>query len=204
MSTEAGHAVQGPTARTRWRWGGRAFASRHCRVFAIRDVSEVLDATAISESYTNPPPTDDSEYCEAKKARKLDQSPIVNSGHATVIDTAGDRSEGRLARPQDATNASARCLDGGLTFPCPLVCRSTRTRFRVADRPWWRSRKGWKQPLTWNLGAGKESRTPDLNLGKVALYQLSYSRFEARNYRRSACSRQREPCPMGFESERGA
>ena len=25
-------------------------------------------------------------------------------------------------------------------------------------------------------GAGKESRTPDLNLGKVALYQLSYSR----------------------------
>ena len=25
-------------------------------------------------------------------------------------------------------------------------------------------------------GAGKEARTPDLNLGKVALYQLSYSR----------------------------
>ncbi len=26
-------------------------------------------------------------------------------------------------------------------------------------------------------GAGKESRTLDLNLGKVALYQLSYSRI---------------------------
>jgi hypothetical protein len=26
------------------------------------------------------------------------------------------------------------------------------------------------------FGAGKEARTPDLNLGKVALYQLSYSR----------------------------
>jgi hypothetical protein len=26
------------------------------------------------------------------------------------------------------------------------------------------------------LGAGDESRTRDLNLGKVALYQLSYSR----------------------------
>lgn len=26
------------------------------------------------------------------------------------------------------------------------------------------------------IGAGKESRTLDLNLGKVALYQLSYSR----------------------------
>ena len=31
-----------------------------------------------------------------------------------------------------------------------------------------------------NSGAGKESRTLDLNLGKVALYQLSYSRVEAR------------------------
>src|SRR5450830_477394 len=28
-----------------------------------------------------------------------------------------------------------------------------------------------------NSGAGEESRTLDLNLGKVALYQLSYSRF---------------------------
>ena len=27
-----------------------------------------------------------------------------------------------------------------------------------------------------NSGAGNESRTRDLNLGKVALYQLSYSR----------------------------
>ena len=30
--------------------------------------------------------------------------------------------------------------------------------------------------LSRKTGAGKESRTPDLNLGKVALYQLSYSR----------------------------
>ena len=29
------------------------------------------------------------------------------------------------------------------------------------------------------FGAGEESRTLDLNLGKVALYQLSYSRFTA-------------------------
>ncbi|MEN9329128.1 MAG: hypothetical protein RLZZ484_316, partial [Pseudomonadota bacterium] len=28
------------------------------------------------------------------------------------------------------------------------------------------------------FGAGDESRTRDLNLGKVALYQLSYSRVE--------------------------
>ena len=31
-------------------------------------------------------------------------------------------------------------------------------------------------------GAGNESRTRDLNLGKVALYQLSYSRVEAWHY----------------------
>ena len=31
-----------------------------------------------------------------------------------------------------------------------------------------------------NSGAGKEVRTPDLNLGKVALYQLSYSRVTGR------------------------
>ena len=31
-----------------------------------------------------------------------------------------------------------------------------------------------------NSGAGEESRTLDLNLGKVALYQLSYSRVNNR------------------------
>ena len=33
-------------------------------------------------------------------------------------------------------------------------------------------------PFFLRFGAGKESRTLDLNLGKVALYQLSYSRVE--------------------------
>jgi hypothetical protein len=37
--------------------------------------------------------------------------------------------------------------------------------------------------LLLNSGAGEESRTLDLNLGKVALYQLSYSR-RSRNYDR--------------------
>ncbi len=32
------------------------------------------------------------------------------------------------------------------------------------------------ETLVGKFGAGKESRTLDLNLGKVALYQLSYSR----------------------------
>jgi hypothetical protein len=35
-----------------------------------------------------------------------------------------------------------------------------------------------------NIGAGNEARTRDLNLGKVALYQLSYSRTkQTRNCR---------------------
>src|ERR1700694_5552285 len=36
--------------------------------------------------------------------------------------------------------------------------------------------RGRASALPRDSGAGKESRTPDLNLGKVALYQLSYSR----------------------------
>ncbi len=36
--------------------------------------------------------------------------------------------------------------------------------------------RGRALALPRDSGAGKESRTPDLNLGKVALYQLSYSR----------------------------
>ncbi len=36
------------------------------------------------------------------------------------------------------------------------------------------------------FGAGKESRTLDLNLGKVALYQLSYSRIAAHYSRKIA------------------
>jgi hypothetical protein len=42
---------------------------------------------------------------------------------------------------------------------------------------------------TANVGAGEESRTLDLNLGKVALYQLSYSRFVCRLLR-CRCNRQ--------------
>jgi hypothetical protein len=39
------------------------------------------------------------------------------------------------------------------------------------------NKKG-SQGFPWDSGAGEESRTLDLNLGKVALYQLSYSRME--------------------------
>ena len=38
--------------------------------------------------------------------------------------------------------------------------------------------RGRYKPSPKYFGAGKESRTLDLNLGKVALYQLSYSRID--------------------------
>ena len=37
--------------------------------------------------------------------------------------------------------------------------------------------RGKRQRFPLEFGAGNESRTRDLNLGKVALYQLSYSRI---------------------------
>jgi hypothetical protein len=39
--------------------------------------------------------------------------------------------------------------------------------------------KGKRELPFSEYGAGKESRTLDLNLGKVALYQLSYSRVSS-------------------------
>ena len=41
----------------------------------------------------------------------------------------------------------------------------------------------WHHHPFLEFGAGNESRTRDLNLGKVALYQLSYSRRKVRNYK---------------------
>jgi hypothetical protein len=38
-------------------------------------------------------------------------------------------------------------------------------------------KNGSQRSFHFNSGAGEESRTLDLNLGKVALYQLSYSRI---------------------------
>ncbi len=52
-------------------------------------------------------------------------------------------------------------------------------RPRCEPRPGQTKRESWLGRDRLSLreyGAGKESRTPDLNLGKVALYQLSYSR----------------------------
>ena len=56
------------------------------------------------------------------------------------------------------------------------ICNPLHNRFAIApcDSP--HSDKKGKPGLPFRCGAGDESRTRDLNLGKVALYQLSYSR----------------------------
>ncbi len=53
--------------------------------------------------------------------------------------------------------------------PCARPCK---TRARSVQQ---KKREAQRLPLL-QTGAGDESRTRDLNLGKVALYQLSYSR----------------------------
>ena len=57
------------------------------------------------------------------------------------------------------------------------LCRPLHNRFATAPRLRLK-REGPQRPSLGESGAGEESRTLDLNLGKVALYQLSYSRIE--------------------------
>ena len=53
-------------------------------------------------------------------------------------------------------------------------------------------------------GAGNESRTRDLNLGKVALYQLSYSRKSAAIIARPCSTRNARAAAAGCETSRGS
>ena len=53
------------------------------------------------------------------------------------------------------------------------ICNPVHNRFAIAPSKIYSLKNNFK-----NSGAGDESRTRDLNLGKVALYQLSYSRAE--------------------------
>ena len=53
---------------------------------------------------------------------------------------------------------------------------ATSTNFVTPAIPYAYKKRGTSVPPLFKSGAGDESRTRDLNLGKVALYQLSYSR----------------------------
>ena len=64
----------------------------------------------------------------------------------------------------------------GFAGRCMTTLPPRQERRRGAYRARRSNEKGEPGALPRETGAGKESRTPDLNLGKVALYQLSYSR----------------------------
>ena len=55
-----------------------------------------------------------------------------------------------------------------------------------ANAPKLKSKMGSFSGLPIELGAGKEVRTPDLYLGKVSLYQLSYSRVTGRQFNKQS------------------
>ena len=63
-----------------------------------------------------------------------------------------------------------------------------------------RNSHGVRGAVSRDSGAGEESRTPDLNLGKVTLYQLSYSRESRPKFYGSIplrSSRRRSPAARG-------
>ena len=62
-------------------------------------------------------------------------------------------------------------------LPNPQRFISRRADF-LRVRPATRKKGAHRSSLSLKSGAGDESRTRDLNLGKVALYQLSYSRVD--------------------------
>ena len=55
-----------------------------------------------------------------------------------------------------------------------------------ANAPELESKMGSFSGLPIKSGAGKEVRTPDLYLGKVSLYQLSYSRITGRQFNKQS------------------
>ena len=86
-----------------------------------------------------------------------------------------------------AIRRASRCrLDVGLIGPGKEIHRGCRRApigtclTPAGGAPTSKSRKCAMHFRLSNSGAGNESRTRDLNLGKVALYQLSYSRFDDR------------------------
>jgi hypothetical protein len=93
----------------------------------------------------------------------LDQCPIPDMRYAG----GEDRSR------TDLDGFAGRCITALL--PRQRIC-CTRDAGGYAPH-----RQG-KNGSSWNSGAGEEARTLDLNLGKVALYQLSYSRWGVLRY----------------------
>ena len=68
----------------------------------------------------------------------------------------------------------------GFAGRCITALLPRRRWDRLSRRRLWSASATGRRCFRGDSGAGEESRTLDLNLGKVALYQLSYSRLGAR------------------------
>jgi hypothetical protein len=86
-----------------------------------------------------------------------------------------------------------------------LACRKPAEQKRTKQK----GKLRFPSLLPFIAGAGDESRTRDLNLGKVALYQLSYSRAILQPLKRASCSvlllhylKRREPTTTQFRNFR--
>jgi hypothetical protein len=110
---------------------------------------------------------------DAAAARRKDSRLRCASGVGSSTRSSAHRYSASYWRRGSESNRRRRLCrplhDHSATPP-----RGGRAPERRAPKPKGRARSA---ALPRKIGAGKESRTPDLNLGKVALYQLSYSRI---------------------------
>jgi hypothetical protein len=101
-----------------------------------------------------------------KRNSPLSRAVVVRSGKARVAGGAG-------GSRTHLDGFAIRCI----TALLPRRCREPSGRKREADASLLVDTvEAHNDFERLNAGAGDESRTRDLNLGKVALYQLSYSR----------------------------
>jgi hypothetical protein len=103
---------------------------------------------------------------------ELSQGPMLKKipGNQTMPGISGGAGRSRT----DLHGFAIRCITALLPRQgfCELSDKKGKLGFPFSGRCW---------HFFLNIGAGNEARTRDLNLGKVALYQLSYSRVTA-NY----------------------
>jgi hypothetical protein len=98
---------------------------------------------------------------------ELSQGPMLKKipGNQTMPGISGGACRSRT----DLHGFAIRCITALLTRRDEIVA-------------WKKRESGFPLAFPGNSGAGNETRTRDLNLGKVALYQLSYSRITAKLY----------------------
>ena len=114
----------------------------------------------------------------------MTEGQLAHAGDPCVHGEAG---EGKKTAPERRTDASGdgcmRCTGGWRRGPesnwANRICNPVHNRFATAPygSPTQVRKREAGASLFLFFGAGDEARTRDLNLGKVALYQLSYSRI---------------------------